>query len=848
MKRKLTSILQLFILCNTFIFGQLAEFKNDIISTAHNQIVDIKIKYIGTNGDVIHAGYVYNDINGDGANADLDTKDPIVYRTDICGNVLWKTVFHKPSGGEFRGLIIAQNGEIVCAGYTSNGQYVTLNSKNFDTYSDQYAGLLVRINPSNGNVIWQTEFVDQNTSTHGEAFFDVCELQDGSDNLIVCGGRDYRPGTVDMLTAGFTSAGSFSWSKSYPNIGSDLLVSITNNGTASEAIACGHINNNGAFNSYLGIVLHLNSTGITLSMNAYNASPTFESFMFDKVENQNDTITLSGIITNYSIFWVPLPIHGVVFNLNTTNFAISGSEIFVGGGGTADYYFYPSRIGANDYVFCITSNPSIFNFNAPPAGLNSTIGRITNGVLGSWFEINNPGPQVLTCTDAKAGSNQFTFGGINRDAASISSDAFKVNWDISFSNVDCSIGDIPLFAHSINRVPFDPGISANDVILILISNSTIEKPLINTQLICGACDPPEPNQDDCSDTCYWKVTGNNIIGGNNRFGTLSNDDVEITTNGVGIGIITSASPNVSDARWGMGLMAPKAKLHVHNDDIWGNGHIDVTGKSPGIKFYGGPIWSTTGGRIGLSTSSDDYTLSSQPDDFIIQNWSNHNSLIFGTSNNGSDGFERMRIDNIGQVGINTVNSGPIPTAFLHVNCSGNNPDDGSATTSDVRFENLEPGDGNILLINSTGYVFDSKITVADFMGLQQKFQEEQEKSEVLTKKLEELNEKLSQLSKNLDNLHSSKQFNNGASPLLHVSPNPTKEFIIVDYFVEESANDVSIIISDEQGKELITYPVVCHGNCKANLRIPIFLTSNLVFIQLIADGLILGTEKVVVIK
>ena len=111
-------------------------------------------------------------------------------QTEICGNVLWKTVFHKPSGGEFRGLIIAQNGEIVCAGYTSNGQYVTLNSKNFDTYSDQYAGLLVRINPSNGNVIWQTEFVDQNTSTHGEAFFDVCELQDGSDNLIVCGGRD----------------------------------------------------------------------------------------------------------------------------------------------------------------------------------------------------------------------------------------------------------------------------------------------------------------------------------------------------------------------------------------------------------------------------------------------------------------------------------------------------------------------------------------------------------------------------------------------------------------------------------------------------------------------------------
>lgn len=35
---------------------------------------------------------------------------------------------------------------------------------------------------------------------------------------------------------------------------------------------------------------------------------------------------------------------------------------------------------------------------------------------------------------------------------------------------------------------------------------------------------------DCVDTCYWTVTGNNISGGNNIFGTLTNDDIRILTN------------------------------------------------------------------------------------------------------------------------------------------------------------------------------------------------------------------------------------------------------------------------------------------------------------------------------
>ncbi|MES2478935.1 MAG: LamG-like jellyroll fold domain-containing protein [Bacteroidota bacterium] len=77
---------------------------------------------------------------------------------------------------------------------------------------------------------------------------------------------------------------------------------------------------------------------------------------------------------------------------------------------------------------------------------------------------------------------------------------------------------------------------------------------------------------DCSDTCYWKVTGNNILApGRNILGTLSNDEVRIFTNNTQAGVFT----NTGDFGWN--TLAPTAKFHV-----------DVTGRSftDGIRFQG----------------------------------------------------------------------------------------------------------------------------------------------------------------------------------------------------------------------------------------------------------------------
>lgn len=62
---------------------------------------------------------------------------------------------------------------------------------------------------------------------------------------------------------------------------------------------------------------------------------------------------------------------------------------------------------------------------------------------------------------------------------------------------------------------------------------------------------------DCSDKCYWKVQGNNILSGNNIFGTLTNDAVRIFTNNTQRGIISSSG------NLGWNTATPSALLHVN---------------------------------------------------------------------------------------------------------------------------------------------------------------------------------------------------------------------------------------------------------------------------------------------
>ncbi len=219
--------------------------------------------------------------------------------------------------------------------------------------------------------------------------------------------------------------------------------------------------------------------------------------------------------------------------------------------------------------------------------------------------------------------------------------------------------------------------------------------------------------DCCSDTCYWKVTGNNILNNNNIFGTLTNHDVKVYTNNLYRGIFDK------NGHFGFGTLAghlPDAMTQIHRTDK-GDKHLDITGEAPSIKFYASQTlpstWPNTGPKIGLATGANNFTDFSSAGDFVIEN-TGRSSIIFGTNWTGSNSLERMKINLDGKVGINTVNSVPKdPTALLHVNCAGSNT---GAGLSDVRFENLEAGQGKVLVINSNGYVTNSGVTLPTTFG------------------------------------------------------------------------------------------------------------------------------------
>lgn len=61
----------------------------------------------------------------------------------------------------------------------------------------------------------------------------------------------------------------------------------------------------------------------------------------------------------------------------------------------------------------------------------------------------------------------------------------------------------------------------------------------------------------CSDTCYWKVTGNNIINGNNLFGTLTNDGINIISSNSQRGAITAGG------FFGWATTNPSTRFHVN---------------------------------------------------------------------------------------------------------------------------------------------------------------------------------------------------------------------------------------------------------------------------------------------
>lgn len=182
----------------------------------------------------------------------------------------------------------------------------------------------------------------------------------------------------------------------------------------------------------------------------------------------------------------------------------------------------------------------------------------------------------------------------------------------------------------------------------------------------------------CSDTCYWKVTGNNILRENrNIFGTLSNHDVQLYTNNTQRGILTKSGD------FGWNTSSPTAKMH-----------IDVTGLSAtnGVRFQG------------LTTGTDSIALTVD----ALGNVHTRTFPVNGTKNTcltankvpkvtnsaGDLGCSQIFDDGV-NIGINTL----IPTVQLHQASA-------ASTASFHKFSNATIGnlisDGFDMGIGATG--------------------------------------------------------------------------------------------------------------------------------------------------
>ena len=157
---------------------------------------------------------------------------------------------------------------------------------------------------------------------------------------------------------------------------------------------------------------------------------------------------------------------------------------------------------------------------------------------------------------------------------------------------------------------------------------------------------------------------------------------------------------------GINSQNPTFRLQVIGNSNEPDKHIGIGGVAPSIRMFGDTVAPTSTSsipfaRIGLATSATNFVTTSHPGDLVVQTINSNgykSSILFSNNANNSNGFEQMRLDSNGQLGINTV----APTARLHVNC---NPQRG---LSDVRFQNLSVRSGRALVVDDNGYVYISE--------------------------------------------------------------------------------------------------------------------------------------------
>lgn len=209
------------------------------------------------------------------------------------------------------------------------------------------------------------------------------------------------------------------------------------------------------------------------------------------------------------------------------------------------------------------------------------------------------------------------------------------------------------------------------------------------------------------------------------------------------------------------------------------------------------------------------------------------SHFLGSKNNAELRFrtvnqERGIFDTDGDFGIN-LQAGSLPDAKLHVFCS--NTEQNQQGHSNVRFEELMSGDGDMLVIDHAGYVYRAAWGAA--------MAKQQEKIANLEAQLAQLQEQINSITNAKSSAASGASFN--------VYPNPASNEVSVEYNLNNKADNGTIIFTDASGKTVFTQNV--HGNMgKVQISIPATVVSGTLICTLLANGETVASQKLSVTK
>jgi hypothetical protein len=297
----------------------------------------------------------------------------------------------------------------------------------------------------------------------------------------------------------------------------------------------------------------------------------------------------------------------------------------------------------------------------------------------------------------------------------------------------------------------------------------------------------------------WQLTGNTASAGdflgttnlqNLRFRTNNTERMVVTTDGnIGIGI---ANPNhvlsiISqgnsfgsiDRRYLINLKNTSTQFDAFTAMRFESSYTDQNPSGIGMLLLRGPTYTSIPGfanTFGLQTGIDEgLILVSATNDATVNPGFGKIRFFTGTAADFSP-IERMRINNGGNIGINTTN----PTAQLHTNGT-------------LRFENLPSGSGTVLVADANGNVFRSSTTAS----------RNSNDAEIAT-----LKNQVHELQLLVNNLLANKEaiIVNGDRPaILQVSPNPAKNTAVIGYYLPSSFSTPVLHIYDANGAEVKNY-------------------------------------------